>query len=166
TPLPPNFNSVSGTIGGGSFSMNTDNATKASSALTYTLSGAASNLSGASGITLGFQDMDPGAASSSVPVTISIVTSTGTLTDTTTIAGNTNPFTQTFALSSFTGSGNLGHVNSIRITINGGASSETAVDFAMDEVKIKTVPAPPALVLAAIGFVGLIGRNRFLRKAA
>lgn len=162
---PVNFNSVSGTIGGGTFTMDSDNSSAATSKLTYALSGAASNLSGASGLELAFKTFDAGTAASSTPVTIEVVTKTGTLTRTTTIAESATPFTQSFAFATFTGSGNLGQVNTIRVTINGGSGTQTAVDFAMDEVRVTAVPAPPALLLGAIGLAGLVGRAR-LRRAA
>lgn len=169
-PLPPTFNGVSGQIGGGIYSMDTDNMTKATSEIKYTLTGAAGNLTGATGLQLAFLNMNPGNTSTGVatstPVTVTVVTSGGTKSLTTTIAGNALPFTKSFAFSSFTGaSWNLGSVSSITFTINGGAAPNTATDFALDEIRVKQVPAPAGLILAGIGLVGLVGRSRFTRKS-
>jgi len=165
---PVNFNSVSGTIGGGSFSMDTDNVTKASSQITFALSGAASNLSGATGVSLGFLNLDAGNSATSIPVTVQVVTATGTRTFTGTIDESSGAFTKDFNFSSFTGSGNLSQVNSIVLTLNGGSSSKVATDFALDSVSVKgpnPVPAPPALLLAGVGALALIGRARLARRA-
>jgi hypothetical protein len=169
-PLPPNFNSVSGTIGGGQFSLNTDNQTKATGTITYTLSGTAGNLTGATGIQLGFANMDPGTLAVNTPVTISIATAGGgTMTDTTTIPGGATPFAQNYNFSSFSKSGtvDLSHVTGITITLNGGATPNTATDFQMSDVKVlKPVPAPPAVLLAGFGALALLGRARWTRRTA
>lgn len=168
-PLPPNFNGVSGTIGGGAFSMDTDNATDARSDLTYTLTGASRNLTGATGLDLAFINVNPGNTSTGVattmPVKIDLVTATGTLSLTTTVAGTAVPLAKTFNFASFTGTGNLSQVNSIKISLNGPAGN-VAADFALDEIRVRApVPAPPAVLLAGMGLVVLAGRSRLRRKA-
>ncbi len=168
SPNPPNFNSVSGIIGNGAFTMDSANDGAVTAQISYALSGSAGNLAGAGALELAFKNVNPGNDGTvGPPITIDIVTATGTLTTTTTIPGSTIPYSQSFAFGSFTGTGDLSQVNTIRITINGGASPQTAVDFAMDEIRVRTaVPAPPALVLAGIGLVGLLGRSRLRRPTA
>lgn len=164
---PINNNSVSGTIGGGTFTMDTDNSSKATSQITYSLTGAASNLSGATGLSLQFANLDAGTTATTIPVSVAVNTATGTRTFTGTITESATAFTQTFAFSSFSGSGDLGQVNSIVFTLNNTANSRTAVDFAMTGVTVNTpnaVPAPPGLLLAGIGGLALLGRARLARK--
>lgn len=168
---PVNFNSVSGTIGGGVFTMDSDNSSAATSRITYALSGSAANLTGATGVELGFLNLDPGTtagggAATSMPVTIEIMTATGTLTGTTLIDGSGVPFSKSIDFSSLSGTGDLSQVNSITFTMNGGSPSQKAVDFALDSITVKTVPAPPAALLAGFGVLALLGRARFTRKSA
>ena len=171
-PVNPAFNAVSGTIGSGAFSLNTDDLTKANASITYTLTGSASNLTGTTGLSLQFIALNAGnvtntplVVASNIPVTITVVTSGGTKSLTTSIS-SLNP---TFNFASFTGPGTLalGNVSSIRIALNGGANSRFATDFSLDNVKVLPVPAPAGIVLGAIGFVGLLGgRARSLRRKA
>lgn len=168
---PVNFNSVSGTIGGGVFTMDSDNSSAATSKITYALTGASRNLSGATGLSLNFLNLDPGTVPTggtpnSVPVQVQLVTSTGTRTLNTTITGSGAPFTRDFDFSSFSGTGNMSQVNSIVFTINRPAVSQRAVDFALDGVSVKQVPAPPAVLLAGLGVLALLGRARLARKPA
>jgi len=48
------------------------------------------------------------------------------------------------------------------------AGSGKIPDQIQDQITLKpaAVPAPPGLILAGIGFIGLVGRSRFLRKTA
>lgn len=169
SPVPPNFNSASGTIGGGTFTMDTDNASAATSTIRFTLTGAASNLSGATGVNLAFLNLDTGNGNvTPVPISVSIATATGTLTRDSAISGSTAPFTASFAIGSFSGSGDLSQVNSITIVLNG-TNSQKAVDFALDEVSltptvVPPIPAPPGLLLAGVGVLALVGRARWTRK--
>lgn len=165
SPIPTNFNSVSGTIGGSTFTMDTDNATAATSAIKYTLTGTAQDLSKATAIDLAFKNIDGGNSFTTTPVTVTIVTSSGTKTLSTTVADSTTAFTKSFALSSFSGTGNMAQVSSITFTFNGGAA-QTAVDFALDDVRVKTVPVPPTALLAGFGVLALVGRARLARKPA
>jgi len=168
SPTSPNFNAVSGVIGGGEFEMSAASTVTATSSVTYNFSGAAGNLSGTTGLTLDFislnQDATPNTAN--LPVKIDIVTSTGTKSFTGSIANQAGAFSTNFALASFTGSGNLSAVSSIKFTFNG-TNGTMDQDFRLDTVKVKgpnAVPAPPALVLAGMGFVALIGRSRLNRR--
>jgi hypothetical protein len=177
---PVNFNSVSGTIGGGIFTMDSDNSSAAASKITYSLTGAASNLTGATGLSLTFNRLDAGLSgtgnAANIPVTVSVATAGGTLTSTTTLPNSASPFTQSFDLNSFTGTGDLSRVSSITFTLNATlrangtlntTNSRTAVDFSLDEVSVKgpnPVPAPPGLLLAGVGGLALLGRARLTRK--
>jgi len=167
-PLPPNFNAVSGVVGGGEFEMSAASTVTAMSTVTYNFTTVPQNLSGATGLTLDFislnQDAAPGTAA--LPVKIDIATSTGTKSFTGSIANQSGAFSTTFALASFTGTGNLSAVNSIKFTFNG-TNGTMDQDFRLDNVKVNkpnAVPAPPALVLAGMGFVALFGRSRLNRR--
>ncbi len=173
SPLPPNFNSASGTVGGGLFSMSTDDNSAATATIRYTLTPAAGNLSGADSLDLRFLTLDGGNSSLTTPVSVSITTSTGTVTRTALVPDVAlgSPATVSFNLGSFTGS-DLATVSEITITLNGGTSGggdaakppQIAADFSLDSVSVKPVPAPPALLLAGFGVLALVGRARWTRK--
>jgi hypothetical protein len=176
---PVNKNSVSGTIGGGTFTMDTDNSSAAASQITYALTGAAGDLSGATGVSLTFARLDAGLTATGyatdIPAAIQVVTATGTLTlNTAALPASAAAFTRGFDFGAFTGTGDLSRVSSITFTLNarlngsGGldtTSSRAAVDFALDGVSVtKPAPAPPGLVLAGVGGLALLGRARLARK--
>ncbi|MBN9521861.1 hypothetical protein J0H58_25655 [bacterium] len=94
---PLNPTSANGTIGGGTLVVNSDTASSVTTELSYALSGAAGNLSGATGLQLGFLSFDVGTGFSTTPITIDIVTATGTLTTTMAAPGSTVPYNQSFA---------------------------------------------------------------------
>lgn len=173
-PNDPAFNAASGTIGGGTLSLATTDLTKATATISYALTGASRNLTGATGLDLGFVALDPGllpsgGAATSTAATVTLTDGNGrTRSIDTTINGNGNPFTQSFDFSSFTGSSsfNFGNVKNISIILNGGSNSQKGVDLTLDNVKVKTVPAPPAVLLAGVGVLALLGRARLTRKPA
>lgn len=178
-PNDPAFNAASGTIGGGAFSLATTDLTKATATISYGLSGSGRNLTGATGLSLGFVALDPGlqpdgTAATTSPITITLTDGSNQMRTRTldaTVPGNGNPFTQSFDFSSFTGNNNFnfGNVKNISIILNGGSGSQKGIDFTLDNVKVKSpnpVPAPPAVLLAGVGVLALIGRARLARKPA
>lgn len=165
---PLNTTSASGIIGGGLFRSTSDDVSKVTSKIEYTLSGSAANLSTASGLDLGFISLDAGTTASATAIQIDVLSKNGSLTYSEMIPASTGAFTRSYDFGAFskTGAFDPSMVNTIRITINGG-SPQTAVDFSMDEIRVRTaLPAPPALVLAGIGLIGLIGRSRLRRPTA
>ena len=170
SPTPPGPNSVSGDIGGGIFSMDTNNNSVVTADIKYTLTGSAGNLTGVTAVELDFNNFDAGTGASSTPVTVSITTTSGTQTVTKLVTESKTAFTESFAIPSL-----AGDVQSIKITLNSNspfdprASLQTAVDFSLDTVRVKGstnipgVPAPPALLLAGFGVLALVGRARFTR---
>ena len=176
-PLPPARFSVVGQVGNfdppepdgdGIFSLAANNVTRATGMVTYTLTGSARNLSSAGSIDLTFLGaQDPGVFSP-LPLMIEIATGAGgaggTRTQSGTITASATSTTYSFNLGSFGGSGSYSDVDSIRIILNDNPGSQYAADFALDTVSVRAVPAPAGIVLAGIGFVGLIGRNRLLRR--
>ena len=167
-PPTPTDISASGYVGGGQFSMATDQVSKATATITYTLTGAARNLTGASAIDLAFSKIDGGTGLTNTPVTVTLNTTGGTLTGTAFIPDSNTSSVTSFLLGSFTSTGapSLSQVNSIVITLNATTSqpSHTAVDLALDGVKVRGVPAPPAVLLAGFGVLALVGRARLTRK--
>jgi hypothetical protein len=170
SPTPPNFNSVSGSIGGGTFSVDTNNSSQVFATLTYAGIG---DFSGGTGIRLDFVNLNPGNTSTTValdmPISVAISTGTGTLTSTVNVAGSGAPFPVNLPFASFTGTGNLADVTGLAITLNsGGPNGRIASDFVLDNVVIPTnaVPAPPALVLAVAAAPMLLVRRWAARKSA
>jgi hypothetical protein len=164
TPVNPAFNAASGTIGGGLFSLDTANDSKVNSRIRYDLSGSAQNLSLATGLVLDFETFNAGnltatTAATDIPLTVSLVTSTGTRTLNTFISGDA-----TLNFSSFSGTGNMSQVSRIDITLNNTTNSRLATDFALDKIVVKAIPAPPAVLLAGVGVLALIGRARLTRR--
>jgi hypothetical protein len=159
-PNPANAFSATGHVGGGDLFVDADNASTITATLTYTLTGSAQNLTGSGAIDLGFKNLDAGNSVTDITYKMTVVTSDGTYVKTGTINESTNPFTASLSLA---GVGGLSQVSSISIQLND-TDSRVATDYALDSVSVRAVPAPPAVVLAGIGFVGLIGRSRLLRR--
>lgn len=169
-PIPPDFNSAGGTIGGGTFSVDINNSTLAFATLSYTTGSA--DFSTGTGVRLDFINLNPGNTSTVValdmPISVSISTSTGTLTSSISVAGSGAPFPVNLPFASFTGTGDLSSVNGMAIELNsGGPGGRFASDFVLDTVTIPTnvVPAPPAIVLAGLAVPVLLLRRRAARKA-
>lgn len=159
-PLDPDNsnNAVSGYIGQGRFSLAADGNTAATAKVTYMLSGTAGNLTGLTTVELDFRKLDAGTGASTTPVTVSITSGGVTQSFTKSVAESNMSFTESFAVGSLTG-----NVESITVTLNSGSPAQTAVDFTLDAIRVKTVPAPPALLLAGFGVLALVGRARFTR---
>jgi hypothetical protein len=169
SPIPAANNAVSGYIGAGTFSMDTDNATVANSRLVYT--GLPANWTMESGIRMSFINLNPGnvpggGVAPTMPVSIAIATVGGTLTYTANVAGSGLPFSVFAPMSSFSGTGNLANVTSVTVTLNNTSGARQAVDFVLDEIRTTTVPAPPAVFLVAAAVPVLALRRRMAKKAA
>jgi len=171
TPNPTNPNSASGFIGtrpsgtpsGPLFSMDSDNSSTVISNLSYTgFVGALANFSLVNAIHLDFLNLDSGIATTTTPLSIDLITSSGTLNYSGFVSDSNVPFTFSAYLSSFTGSGDLTQVTGLNVTLNGGASSRQAADFVLDRIRVSTVPAPPAALLGllALPILGLYRRQR------
>lgn len=163
TPAIPNFNSASGFIGAGAFSLNTDSSTTAFASINYTGFGAGtSNFTGGNGIRLDFLNLNPGNTSTGVapdmPISVSIITSSGTLTQTVGALGGPT-YSVLLPFASFSGTGNLANVTGLGINLNSGSGARSAADFELTNVVVPTnaVPAPPAfaLLLAAAPVLAL-----------
>lgn len=160
-PVPANFNSVGGSIGGGAFSFNTDNVTQAVVNLNYSgFTAATRDFSGGNSINLNFKDLNPGnvvggGVATDMPISISIGTTTGTLTGSLNAAGG-SLISVAIPFSGLSGTGDLSNVTSLSFTMN---DSRLATDFELTSVTVPTsaVPAPPglALLLAAAPVVVL-----------
>lgn len=174
-PADPAFNAASGTIGGGAFTLATDDKAEVTAALSYALTGASGDLTGATGLGLGFVALDPGlnpdgSVAAAAPVTVTLTDASNRTTSlTTAVAGSGNPFTASFDFGSFAGDSafDFSRVSSVSLILNGGSGSQRGIDFTLDNVHVKTsnpVPAPPAVLLAGVGALALIGRARLIRS--
>ena len=164
SPPFPAFNAASGSIGSGAFSLNTDSATTAFATIKYSGFGAGtSDFTGGSAIRLDFTDLNPGNTSTGVapdmPISVSIVTGTGTLTQTFAAVGGPS-FNALLSFASFSGTGDLSNVTGLEVNLNSGSTGgRIASDFVLDNIVVPTnaVPAPPAfaLLLAAAPVIAL-----------
>jgi len=172
SPIPPQFNAVGGTLGGGSFSVDSNNATTAFATLTYNgFTSTTGNFSGTNGIQIAFINLNPGNVPSGpvaadMPVTFAIATVSGTLTYTAHVTGYGLPFTVNANYNQFSGTGDLSHVTSVKISLNTGSDSRVASDYILDEIKTTTVPAPPAVFLAAAALPVFGVRRWFAKRKA
>ena len=174
-PSPTNPNSASGYIGtrpstgapsGPIFSMDSDNSSTVTAALAYTgFSGMMANFASAGAINLGFFTLDSGTTSQTMPITIMLMTGSGTLSYTGTAAESETPFTFSADLSNFTGTGDLSDVTGLKVTLNGTTSQEKAADYVLDNITVSTVPAPPAAILGLVA-LPVLGMYRRFRKPA
>lgn len=169
-PIPPDFNSIGGTIGAGDFSVDINNSTLGFATLAYATGSA--DFSMGTGVRLDFINLNPGNTSTVValdmPIMVTINTTSGTLSSSTNVAGSGAPFPVNLPFASFTGTGNLSNVTGLSIQLNGGPNSRFAADFVLDTVSIPTnvIPAPPAIVLAGLAAPVLLLRRWANRKAA
>lgn len=172
SPLPPTFNAVGGTLGGGAFSMDVNNSSNAFSTMTYTgFTSTTGNFSGSDGIELRFINLNPGnlpngPVAPTMPVHLAIATVSGTMTYTAQVAGFGLPFTVSAGFGAFSGSGDLSQVTSVKVSFNEGQDARVASDFILDEIKVTAVPAPPAVFLVAAAVPALVFRRRLAKRKA
>jgi hypothetical protein len=172
SPAVPDFNAASGTIGAGSFSMDVNNNTVAFASIDYSGFGAGTNdFSAGTSIRLDFINLNPGNTATGVapdlPMTVTISTGSGTLTQTINVAGSGAPFSVDLPFAGFSGTGDLSSIGGLNITLNA-ADGRIASDFVLDNVVVPTnaVPAPPALALLLAAAPVLVLRRRMAKKTA
>ena len=172
SPAVPDFNAVSGSLGAGTFSMDVNNNTVAFASISYSGFGpGTSDFSAGTGVRLDFINVNPGntptGVAPDVPVTVSISTGGGTLTQSVNVAGSGAPFSVFLPFAGFSGTGNLMDIGGLDVTLNA-ANGRIASDLVLDNIVVPTnaVPAPPALALLLAAAPVLILRRRMAKKTA
>lgn len=162
-PLPPDFDSLTGAIGGGVFRFNSESAATAVATLTYT--GIGSAITGASGIDLSILKWDSGNGVTTAPVRITVTTGSGTLVYNGSIGDTASGYVYHAPFSAFSGSGDLGNVSSLQVVLNAPPGSNEATDLRINAVT--AVPAPAGLLaLASAAPVFVLARFVRRRKSA
>lgn len=176
TPLE--FNSVGGSVGNGSFSVDTNNSAQAYATLAYTgFTGSQSNFaaSGSDRVQIDFININPGNISGGgvapdMPITVDLITGSGTLTQTVNIGGSGSPIAVVLPFAGFSGTGDMTNVTGLTITLNNaGAAGRIASDFVIDNVSVpvvQAVPAPPAAALLLAAFPAIAFRRWMAKKPA
>ena len=111
---------------------------------------------------LNFQFLDSGVGTQ-FNVEVLVSTTTGLLTGSLSLTDNALPTTYTIPYSSFTGTGDLGSVNSISLRLNNNGNPQAGVDFILTQFAIAEAVPEPA-TLATFGLMGLFGGYAARRK--
>jgi hypothetical protein len=139
-------------IGGGSFSVFTGT-TALESGLGYSFFGTL-DFSAESAIQYDFLFLDGGTVSTTTEFDVTLITTTGSLSASITLADSAVPFSALLPLSSFTGSGSLTAVTGLVFAFNDAGSPHMGTDYVLSSI-VAVPEASPVVIWSAVSIMGV-----------